>query len=220
MNIDSSTVFHSFYRMLATAVANMTEIFSLELFIDPKASWILHNTENIIYSRLQRFACTFPFDSHVTQFLSKADDLLELEVHEEEFAPQPPPISSTLPRSAIPRLSQFVGSSGVAMDIVPGRPVSNITLLSGDLTPTGVAALATASAPVEILGVTTSSVPSSLLETITECMPHLMYLRIMTNYSFPAAPEVVCTPPFHLPVKSPGSFSHVHRRFTIILQRR
>lgn len=183
-----STFFNPFYQHLAKALSGMTELTSLDLFVDPAASWVLQGTHRTSFPRLLHFGCSFPLDANVAAFLSTTETVVELELDAVSTNSQP---ISTLPAASLPRLSQFVGSSQAAQAVVPGRPVESIHLSSGDLTESDVVTLARSTAHVVILGATTSSLPVPLLETLTHCMPHLVYLRMMTTYNFSEAPDVV-----------------------------
>jgi hypothetical protein len=187
--LDPSTFFRSFYHLLATALSNMTEVISLELLVDPGASWVLLGTRQCVFPRLEHLACSFPLDSHVVDFLGKTEALLQLEVDGISSPPSLP--MPTLPVGSLPRLRGFKGSSHAAMAIIPGRPVESIQLNSGDLTQDDIASLAQSTAHVVILGATTSSLPVPLLQTLTHHLPHLVYLRIMTTYTFSEGPDAV-----------------------------
>lgn len=188
IRLDPSTFFKSFYYLLATALSNMTEVVSLELLVDPGASWIL-GTPHCVFPRLQHLACSFLLDSHVVDFLSKTEALLELEL-DGISSPLSPPIP-TLPVGSLPQLCGFKGSSHAAMAIVPGRPVESIHLNSGDLTQDDIASLAQSTAHVAILGATTSALPVPLLQSLTHHFPYLVYLQMMTMYNFSEGPDAV-----------------------------
>jgi hypothetical protein len=215
-----STFFHPFYQQLAKALSGMTELTSLDLFVDLAASWVLPGAHNTSFPRLLHFGCSFPLDANVAAFLSKTDAVVELELDAISTNSQSIP---ALPVASLPRLSQFVGSSQAAQAVVPGRPVESIHLSSGNLTETDVVSLAKSTAHVVILGATTSSLPVPLLESLTQCMPHLVYLRMMTTYNFSEAPDVVShqvppTKPFfsHGRYRDFINISPVHwRRFLI-----
>ncbi|KAF8076162.1 hypothetical protein FPV67DRAFT_400982 [Lyophyllum atratum] len=187
LRLDSSTVFSSFYRLLGVALSGMTELTSLDLFVDSTASWILSEIQ-CTYPRLVHFGSSFALDNHVAAFLSKTEALLELEVDGASTTPNSLP-APTLPVASIPRLSQFVGSSHVASAIVPGRPVESIHLPSGDLTEEDVISLAKSTAHVVIFGATTSSLPMALLDSLSQRMPYLVYLRLMTTCNFSEPPK-------------------------------
>lgn len=202
-----STVFNSYYRHLATALSAMSELTSLDIFLDPSVSWVLQGTPASVYPRLLHFACSFSFDSYVANFLNKTHALVELEV---DSVPVPSPLSvASLPAASLPCLSQFIGSSHVAESIVPGRPIESVHLNSGDLTEGVVESLAKSTAHVVMLGATTSSLPVPLLRLLAEHMRHLVYLRMMTTYNFSEAPDVVS--PLAIVATS-------HRSTTIIAQ--
>ncbi|KAG6812648.1 hypothetical protein H0H92_001598 [Tricholoma furcatifolium] len=186
LRVDSSSIFKSFLRLVATALSRMTELVQLELFIDPSASWILSNTR-LTYPHLLRFSSSFSFDQHVAEFLTKTEALLELEVDGTSSALDfPVPVLST---RSIPQLSQFVGSSHVASAIVPGRPVQSIHLPSGDLSEDDVVTLANSTSHMVILSATTSSPPVLILESLARHMPSLGYLRLMTTCDFSEPPQ-------------------------------
>ncbi|THV03319.1 hypothetical protein K435DRAFT_775003 [Dendrothele bispora CBS 962.96] len=194
-----SSVFQAYYRHLASALSHMTELSFLHLFVDPSASWVLQRSRA---THLLTFACSFPFDSHVSAFLATAPGLLELEVgpssspsshnddggahHHQHHSPTSIDVSPSL----IPHLEQFRGSSHIASSLVPNRPVHTVHLTSGDLTDQIVSRLAESSNRVSILGATISSLPAPLLQLLSERLPDLMYLRITTTYNFSDAPDV------------------------------
>lgn len=182
------TLFRSFYRHLAIALANMTEVVHLDIFVDADASWVLPGSHESTFPRLLHFASSFSFDSHVAAFLAKAHALLELEV---DSISSHTPLMPSLPITSIPHLIHFIGSSQVAQAIMPGRPVESIHLNSGDLTESVVNCLAESTAKVTVLGASTSSLPVPLLMHISERLPHLVYLRMATTHSFSEAPDVV-----------------------------
>ncbi|GLB33584.1 putative RNA polymerase Rpc34 subunit [Lyophyllum shimeji] len=185
LRLGPSTVFSSFYHLLGVALSGMTELISLDLFVDSTASWILSEIQ-CTYPRLAHFASSFPFDGHVAAFLRTTDALLELELDGGSTDPLTMP---TLPVASIPRLSEFVGASHVATAIVPGRPVESIQLPSGDLREEDVIALANSTAHVVIFSAASSSVPMPLLESLSQRLPHLVYLRLMTTCNFSEPPE-------------------------------
>lgn len=181
---------NAFYRDLATALSLMTELIDLEMSIDPAASWVLSHTRNTMFSRLTRFSSTFPFDSHVTNFLERIPALTELELdpdpvssHTETIAPLSPSILSAL--------SEFTGPSHVARAVVPGRPVQSIHITSGDLTTETVQSLKAATADIVMLCASTSAQPVPFLQSLTLHLPRIVYLRLMTTYTFTEAPDAV-----------------------------
>jgi len=170
------------YRRLATALANMPNLLSLSLFLDPRASWILADASP---HRLSYFASSFSFDSHLASFLHRTPRLVELSIDPPCYEP------AALNPAALPLLSQFTGSSQLAQALVPGRPVHSIHLNDGDLTEAVAETLAKSTAPIQLLIAETSSHSVSLLGTLTRCMQHLNYLRILSTYNFLDAPDTV-----------------------------
>jgi len=185
----TTTVLHSYYRRLREALSNMSQLTSLDMSVDPTASWVLRMRSDVKFLRLQHFASSFPLDSHVAHFLCRAEAIRQLEV--DSFPISDPIAPSSLPVTATPHLSCFIGSSQAAQAVIPGRPVEEIHLNSGDMTEDVVRGLAKSTASVLLLGASTSSLPLPLLGTLAELMPQLKYLRMMTAYNFLDAPDAV-----------------------------
>jgi len=182
-----SCLLRSFYRLLATALSNMTEITSLHVSIDQAASWIMSTRDDASYHRLSHFSSTFHLDDNLVHFLNKADALLELEL---DHRPSNPSLLG-LRDGALPLLKHFTGSSQAAQYLVPGRPVEHIHLNSGDLTEEVANSLSKSTASILVLAAATSSHSVSLIGTLTRCMEHLVHLRIVTTYNFTHPPDTV-----------------------------
>ncbi|KAF8803869.1 hypothetical protein BYT27DRAFT_7171315 [Phlegmacium glaucopus] len=180
-----SVLLSSFYRLLQTALSNMSELVSLDIFLDHAASWIMRTRDDATYNRLEHFASSFHLDHHVTHFLQKTNALLELEV---DSLPPTPIVPNLIP-TALPMLSQFTGSSQVAQYVVPGRPVESIHLNSGDLTEDVAESLAKSTAHVLLLAAATTYHSVALIGTLTQCMDHLVHLRIVTTFNFSEPPD-------------------------------
>ncbi|KAG5730001.1 hypothetical protein E4T56_gene20201 [Termitomyces sp. T112] len=187
LRAECATVFRPFLRLVGMALSRMTELVSLDLFVDPDASWILSEAR-CTYTRLSRFSCSLVFDSHVVEFLGKTEALLELQVDGASISHNALPVPA-LPARSIPHLSQFVGSSHVACAIVPGRPVESIHLPLGDLTAEDVTVLANSTSHVLIFGATATSSPLPILESLSQHMSSLIYLRLMTTFDFLEVPQ-------------------------------
>ena len=187
IRLGSYSVLSSFYRLLRTALSNMSQLTSLDIFLDHAASWIMHTRDDSTYHRLEHFASSFHFDHHIVHFLHKTSALLELEV---DSLPPISVIPSLLP-NALPKLSQFTGSSQAAQYVVPGRPVESIHLNSGDLTEDVAESLARSTAHVLLLAAATTSHSVALIGTLTQCMNHLVHLRIVTTFNFSEPPDAV-----------------------------
>ncbi|KAG1820413.1 uncharacterized protein BJ212DRAFT_1478526 [Suillus subaureus] len=164
--IDSlAPVFLAYYRQLAKAILNMSELTSLTLLVDSSVSWVLKEA-----------------------FLDRTPSLLELEV---DSIPTVFMRNSPLPYLAptsIPQLQQFIGSSRAAELIVPGRPVSSIHLNGEGLMEDDIPLLARSTVPVIILGAVTNAPPVPFLETLHRHVPHLVYLRLMSTKDIFIAP--------------------------------
>jgi hypothetical protein len=74
---------------------------------------------------------------------------------------------------------------------VPGRPVNSIFLRSGDLNEFVMDSLIQSTAQISALCCMTSQLPVSALECLSHRMPYLAYLRLMTTFEFPEAPDIV-----------------------------
>jgi hypothetical protein len=185
-------VMHSSHFLLANALSHMSELSSLDMCINPHASWVLTELATS-YPRLHRLACSFTLDSNVADFLTQTPSLQELELNTPAIF-HPSVLSALLPLPAIPSLRQFIGSSETARVIAPGRPLESIYLNSGELTEEDIKCLANGTARVRIFAATTRSLPNpllDLLDLLARHLPHVVYLRIMTTHTFPTAPDVV-----------------------------
>ncbi|KAJ3981529.1 hypothetical protein F5890DRAFT_1535007 [Lentinula detonsa] len=183
IELDShSTPFRPFYLQLSCALSGMTELTSLHLSADPTASWIL---EGIAFPRMVHFACPFPVDSHVSNFLKRTPALLELEVDPTSCRNEPP--APVLASSSVPLLRQFVGSSRAAQAIIPSRPVQSVQLTAGDLTEEVATCLSDSTAGIAILSARTSSAPAALLQLLSQKMQCLVHVRLLATYTYPEA---------------------------------
>lgn len=185
-----SSIFRSFYTLLANAISNMSELVSLNMFIDSSTSWVLAvDNKTPLYPGLIHFTCPFSLDSNVRKFLHATPALLELEVDSIPI-PRSSPVAP-LPLTLLPRLNQFIGSSQAAKAVVPGRPLESIYLNAGELTVDDVSSLAKASAPVVALEASTRQSPALFLASLARHLPSLVFLRMTTTYTFPNASDVV-----------------------------
>ncbi|KAH6914832.1 hypothetical protein BKA70DRAFT_1557198 [Coprinopsis sp. MPI-PUGE-AT-0042] len=169
-----------YYQSLSKALAGMHDLESLKLTIDPSVSWVLPGGTFHLFPRLQHFTCLFALDPHVTQFLGKTSGLVHLELGHDLS----PDLSITEMHSSwLPQLASFAGSSQSAQVIVPGRPISSISMHSGDLTADVVHTLSKSAAPISFLDATTASLPLPLLEAMAIVLPELQELRLATTYN-------------------------------------
>ena len=229
---DSDVVSQDYYATLAKALQNMSDLTSLQLHIDTHASWVLQNTtpnaSPIIYSRLQDFATSFEFDTHLAAFLVRTPALLSLQLP----SSCSPSDTASLPTTAIPCLASYTGPTSLLGQIIPSRPITSLHL-SGDLALQDIELLARASrAPtssvrdaavgsvcqpvkVEVLSAITSVAPVQALEALAQACPHLVCLRVMTTCAFWEAPDLVSSSIFIFFVFS----SHVHLFLSFSLPR-
>jgi hypothetical protein len=183
---------HLYQQTLSQALANMSELTTLNIFIDRSASWVLSN--DTTYPHLQRFACSFDLDCHVVAFINKSSSITELKIGSVPLSESPITLSSV----SLPFLAHFAGSALAAELIVPGRPVHSVDLDSGCLTDDIARNLAHSAAPIQALSANTSSHSLSLISTLTRCMKKLQHLRITTTLTFTDLPDTVGLISHHL----------------------
>jgi hypothetical protein len=163
----------------------------------------MQTRDDSAYHRLERFASSFHIDHHLVHFLHKTNALIELEV--DSLLPNPLAATAvstgSLAPDALPKLSQFTGSSHAAQYVVPGRPVESIHLNSesGDLTEDIAESFAKSTAHVLLLAAATTSHSIAPIRTMTQFtgLNHLVHLRIATTSSFSEPPDAVSTYSYH-----------------------
>ncbi|KAJ3563011.1 hypothetical protein NP233_g9219 [Leucocoprinus birnbaumii] len=188
-----SPVFRSFYDALATALANMTGLTSLQLYLRPCSSSVLRKAifnPDVLYPRLREFSCSLPFDSNVVAFLSKTPNLDSLSL-DHIPTPDDSPLTPCIPPTVMPHLTQFAGPQHAALALVPGRSLVSIQLHDGDLTEEIVEGLAGATSSLLVFSASTSSPPLPILRSIGSSMRKLMYLRLMSTQNFLDVPDRV-----------------------------
>jgi hypothetical protein len=183
----------SYPTLFETALSNMSQLFSLDIFLDHTASWVMHTRDDSTYHCLEHFASSFHIDHNLIHFFQKTSALLELEVD----SLLPTTIIPSLGPNVLPRLSQFTGSSQAAQYVVPGRPVESIHLNSGDLTEDVVESLAKSTAHVLLLAAATTLHSLGPIGTLAQCMDHLHHLKIITTSNFSEPPDAVSTYTIH-----------------------
>ena len=193
IRLGSYLVLSPFYRFLSTALSKMSQLTSLDIFLDHAASWVMHTQDDSTYHRLEHFASSFHIDHHLVHFLQKTNALLDLEVD----SMSPTTVIPSLKPNALPKLSQFTGSSQAAQYVVPGRPVESIHLNSGDLTEDVAESLSKSTAHVLLLAAATTSHFVALIGALTQCMDHLVHLRIIATLNFSEPPDAVSTYSYH-----------------------
>ncbi|KAI0370236.1 hypothetical protein BV20DRAFT_944579 [Pilatotrama ljubarskyi] len=137
------------YSDLQHALALMTNLTSLALYVDASASWILSPPqvrkgkksdilppEPAFYPRLEHLTCNFPLDAHLAAFLAQVPSLISLQLSsllsdaDVESEPQQLPVH--VPPSHIPLLEAYTGPAHV-LPTLASRPLRALHL-SGDLT--------------------------------------------------------------------------------------
>ncbi|KAI0771906.1 hypothetical protein BD413DRAFT_492645 [Trametes elegans] len=137
------------YSDLHHALALMTNLTSLALYVDASASWILSQPQGpnsqkgdilhpgpAFYPRLEHLTCNFPLDAHLAAFLSQVPSLISLQLS--SFLSDAPPDGQSEPEpvhvspSHIPLLEAYTGPAH-ALPTLASRPLRAIHL-SGDLT--------------------------------------------------------------------------------------
>ncbi|KAK0206292.1 hypothetical protein DFS33DRAFT_1459948 [Desarmillaria ectypa] len=189
INLDSQpSLFLSFFRHLAVALGNMTNLVHLCVFVPPRVSWILLPIKSSHYPSLSHFSCSFPFNSHVATFLKATPSLLKLEV--DTLSPSfQHDYLDPLPPCSVPHLSHFTGSSQAARTIVPGRPVQSLRINTGHVDDSVVDAITQSTADVTVFEATTTSFPASLLHLLSQRLHQMVYLRISSTCNFSGLPD-------------------------------
>lgn len=174
----------------------MTGLVSLEISIAPRSSWVLQDTASAptLYPNLRALSCDFPLDSNVIAFLTRCPLLEELQLGE-DVSSTGDPLPEQLPLYIVPHLNLFVGSCDDASKVVPGRPVTAIHLLHGELTETTVDAVAKSSALVSGLQAVMKTFNLPLLRYIAKRLPDIDYIRISVVEAFERPPDTTFLAP-------------------------
>ncbi|KAK0231046.1 hypothetical protein IW262DRAFT_451869 [Armillaria fumosa] len=187
INLDSRpSLFLSFFRHLAVALGNMTNLVHLCVFVPPRLSWVLLPIKS--YPSLAHFSSSFPFNAHLATFLKATPSLLKLEVDTLSPSLQNDYLEP-LPSSSVPLLAHFTGSAQAARAIVPGRPVQSLHLTTGHVDDTLVDAIAQSTADLAVFEATTASFPASVLHRLSQRLHQMMYLRISSTCTFSGLPD-------------------------------
>ncbi|OJT09363.1 hypothetical protein TRAPUB_14145 [Trametes pubescens] len=154
---DADPAVRPMYSDLQRALARMTNLTSLALYVDASASWILSppqaqkseksnnlHPEAPSYPRLEHLTCNFPLDAHLAAFLGQVPSLISLQLSsflsDSDVHSEPEP--AHVHPSHIPLLEAYTGPARV-LPALASRPLRAVHL-SGDLT---LDLLATTSAP-------------------------------------------------------------------------
>ncbi|PCH41396.1 hypothetical protein WOLCODRAFT_131888 [Wolfiporia cocos MD-104 SS10] len=212
---ESGTVLRAFYAQLQNALRLMPQLASLELLVDSGASWVLPTfSDSAVLPRLEHLSCSFPLDTHVSDFLARAPALHSLHMLEPAL-----PSTQTLPATHVPLLKSYTGPASL-LPMLSSRPLTTIHLC-GDLRiediPHSVGAPEVgepeagseskfypnlvprnpgydgdkpARANVQVLSAMTSAPPAPVLEALALAYPELVCLRLMTTYAFWETPDI------------------------------
>lgn len=144
---DADPAVRPMYSDLQRALARMTNLTSLALYVDASASWILSPPQaqkskksNILhpeppfYPRLEHLTCNFPLDAHLAAFLGQVPSLISLQLSSflSDADVQSEPEPAHVHPSHIPLLEAFTGPARV-LSTLSSRPLRAVHL-SGDLT--------------------------------------------------------------------------------------
>ncbi|CAE6516531.1 unnamed protein product [Rhizoctonia solani] len=132
--------------------------------------------------QLHRFVSWFQWDQSICDFLETQSSLKELNivrpVQPRDAAPEPEP---HLADYALPFLSTFMGRLAQALVILPGRPITSLTLY-GPVTLSGLEpalpVLVQSSARIEYLSLQAEELSANLLTLLSAYIPTLIYLEI------------------------------------------
>ncbi|KAI0663083.1 hypothetical protein C8Q70DRAFT_1042670 [Cubamyces menziesii] len=137
------------YSDLQRALALMTNLTSLALYVDASASWILSPPQGKksqksdilrpvlpFYPRLEHLTCNFPLDAHLATFLGQVPSLISLQLasllSNTDADVQSEPEHVFVPSSHIPLLEAYTGPAHI-LPALASRPLRAVHL-SGDLT--------------------------------------------------------------------------------------
>ena len=166
----------AFYALLSRALAHMTELTSLTLFLDPDASWVLKSEAR--YQNLASFSSSFPFDSDLVDFLSRTPGVAQLQAGSALPSNDQPEVN--LPPTSIPNLARFTGPHNIAKIVVPHRPIEALFLSQVISDDSLFAQLSLSKSNITIFDAVVSLGLLPCVTAISHAMPSLHYLRLMT----------------------------------------
>ena len=168
-------------KLCLQAIVGCSNLTSLSTSWRPNQKWV---TRLLGLNRFQlyRFVSWFQWDEGVCRFLETQYSLVELEIVRPgaDFSLADDP-GAQLSRSALPRLSKLMGRLPQAAAIVPGRPVSSLSVYGAvTLTNLEVALpmLAQTSVPMDTLSLQTGELSSTLLTLLSAYLPSISFLEI------------------------------------------
>ena len=157
----STILFRSFYDALRTALSNMSDLTSLQLFFDPTCSSAIRSVDG--FSDLLNVSAYLAHDHHVAFCLAKPDlDFRSLTDATERFP------------EAFPHFGKLLGPGAVTRS----RPVESSTRSnSGNILESVAAKLAKSTVPVILFEANIDSLSIPFLLSLSRAMPRLRYLR-------------------------------------------
>ncbi|TFK40732.1 hypothetical protein BDQ12DRAFT_465414 [Crucibulum laeve] len=190
--IDNTVQLH--LGVIQDALLILPNLRTLVLAIGYFGSWILPQGRKCPF-QLHTFRCGFLYDASTAMFLSSQLLLKSLAVNSvssggEEFRPTHHPCPASYPN-----LTTLFAPLSVVQDIVPGRPVENITTSSseGDVDPDLLTCLARSTAPngVQRFMIDYKYIRSIGGTALARAVPNLCYLSIDANDINPAHDKTI-----------------------------
>lgn len=167
---------HHHCRSISEILSHMPllRVLSLKISAVATSSAVLPNNHNIVYDNMHTVALSFAMDRHMVQFFNRTPNLRGLYLNEGTT----PFMRYHIPTECLRHLQDFRGSLGMAMALVPGRPVHTLFLMSGSVNTHHLSNLAKSSAPIRILDIVIDETPPwPVLRRIAATMPQLIHLR-------------------------------------------
>lgn len=168
-------------KLVLQAIVGCPNLNSLSTSWRPNQKWV---TRLLLFNRFQlyRFVSWFQWDEGVCRFLETQHSLVELEiVRPGPVVPLGDDPGVQLSSFALPRLSRLMGRLPQAAAIVPGRPVSSLSVY-GAVTLTNLEAalpmLAQSSVSMDTLSLQTGELSSTLLTLLSAYLPSISFLEI------------------------------------------
>ncbi|KAF6743776.1 hypothetical protein DFP72DRAFT_1019920 [Ephemerocybe angulata] len=171
------------YAEIASALSNMSGLTSLSLSAPVRhGGEILKTGPGAFFPQLRQLQASFPFGQTMIDFLTKAPGLesLVLDQSRTDLTLEIPHTVHTF----IPRLSAISGPGRLSQALVPGRPVSSISLTSERLSEDIVSTLAASTGRVTTLSADMSGPLIPILEALAAMMPELEFIRLDTANEF------------------------------------
>ncbi|KAF6742738.1 hypothetical protein DFP72DRAFT_1179008 [Ephemerocybe angulata] len=168
------------YAEIASALSNMSGLTSLSLFAPVcHGGEILKTGPGAFFPQLRQLQASFPFGQIMIDFLSKTPGLESLVLDQSRAD-----LTLEIPHTLLPRLSTISGPGRLSQVLVPGRPVSSISITSERLSEDMVSVLAASAGRVTTLSADMSGPLLPILEALAVMMPELEVIRLDTANEF------------------------------------